>query len=686
MEEIEEEIAESKSRPSIWMPSAIKKTGFRIPYKSNAVIRKKLTKPLHNPNDPNAIVLWKPKDLTSPNRIHIVIDPKLGQFLRPHQIQGVQFLFDCVMGLRGFKGNGCILADDMGLGKTIQAITLIWTLMCQGMNGEPAVRKTVVVCPTSLVGNWGNEFKKWIGEDLVDPIPFGEASKQKAKKALARFAYATDIKDRILVASYDQLRIHIKEIAKIPGIDMVICDEGHKLKNASSKTSMAVNLLQAKKRIILSGTPIQNDLEEFHAMVSFVNPGILRDVGVFRTVYSDKILLMREPDSSDENKMIGRERSLQLSKITSEFILRRTSTVNRKYLPPKVDHIVFCKLSPLQEQIYKHICKTFEANESDKTALALITDMKKLSNDPSLIYTDYYKHLFPSEFKPGEYQPEFSSKLFFVDSLLQQIRQKGRDKVVIVSNYTQTLSILANMCQQRKWDYFQLDGSLQVTKRQKLVDLFNQPSRSEFVFLLSSKAGGCGLNLVGANHLILFDPDWNPANDAQAMARVWRPGQTKQVFLYRTLSTGTIDEKIFQRQVAKLSLADSVVHGDADAVPDFSQRDLRDIFNYRGEETVCDTHDLLNCRCTKNFKKIPLHKRQAVKVDELSTWDHYDEAPKIEKHDFFKNSTQVSFVFLKETDPSKEDTPEEVEEVELNFDVEDEYEKSDESDSNDDES
>lgn len=682
MEEIEEKNLEEKIRPKIWMPAAVKKTSFKTPYKSTTTVNRRLTQPLHNPNDPDAIVLWKPKDLTSQNRIHIVIDPILGKLLRPHQIQGVQFLFDCVMGIRDKNRFGCILADDMGLGKTIQAITLIWTLMNQGMNGLPTVRKTIIVCPTSLVGNWGKEFKKWIGEDAIDTIPFGEASKEKARKALARFKFATDIKDRILVASYDQLRIHINELCKIDGIDLVVCDEGHKLKNANSKTSQAVNSLKAKRRIILSGTPIQNDLEEFHAMISFVNPGILKDVNVFRTVYAEKILMMRDPESSEEARGIGRERSLQLSKITSEFILRRTSTVNRKYLPPKVDHIVFCKLTPLQEKLYLHICQKLKDDESDRTALALITDLKKVSNDPSLISdNDEYRALFPPEFKLDQYQPEFSSKLHFVDTLLRKIRETGKDKVVIVSNYTKTLSILANMCQQRKWDYFQLDGSLQVTKRQKLVDLFNQPSRSEFVFLLSSKAGGCGLNLVGANHLVLFDPDWNPANDAQAMARVWRPGQTKKVYLYRTLATGTIDEKIFQRQVAKLSLADSVVHGDADSVQNFSQRDLRDIFQYRGNTTICDTHDLLNCRCSKNFKKIPLHKRQAVKVDELSTWKHYDDPSKIELHNYFSDCKDVSFVFLKETDPSKEDIPD-VQEVQLTFDVE-ECDRSNDSESED---
>jgi len=171
--------------------------------------------------------------------------------------------------------------------------------------------------------------------------------------------------------------------------------------------------------------------------------------------------------------------------------------------------------------------------------------------------------------------------------------------------------------------------------------------------LLSSKAGGCGLNLVGANHLVLFDPDWNPANDAQAMARVWRPGQLKKVYLYRTLSTGTIEEKVFQRQVAKLSLATNIVEGETDAIPDFSAKELKDLFFYK-DNTLSDTHDLLNCPCSKPASKIPLHKRKAASVDELANWQHYPDMSKLTNYPNLQSASKsVSFVFLKEDDPKE---------------------------------
>lgn len=161
---------------------------------------------------------------------------------------------------------------------------------------------------------------------------------------------------------------------------------------------------------------------------------------------------------------------------------------------------------------------------------------------------------------------------------------------------------------------------------------------------------------MGANHLVMLDPDWNPANDAQAMARVWRPGQQKKVYLYRTLCTGTVEEKIYQRQVSKLALADTVVNKNADAEPEFDVKELRDLFTYR-EDTLCETHDLLNCRCAgvANFKKIPLHKRQQTNVDELKSWQHLPKVEQITQHRLLDNSAaHITFVFLKEADPAKE--------------------------------
>lgn len=184
--------------------------------------------------------------------------------------------------------------------------------------------------------------------------------------------------------------------------------------------------------------------------------------------------------------------------------------------------------------------------------------------------------------------------------LLAHLYQRTDDRIILVSNYTQTLDLFAQLCREREYRYLRLDGKTPISTRQKSVDDFNDPSKDEFVFLLSSKAGGCGLNLIGGNRLVLFDPDWNPANDKQAAARVWRDGQKKRVYIYRFLSAGTIEEKVYQRQISKEGLQNVIkqetrtlaVEGNC-----LSKEELRDLFTFH-EKSRSEIHEKMNCiRC-----------------------------------------------------------------------------------------
>ncbi|KAK1079664.1 DNA-dependent ATPase protein rad54 [Friedmanniomyces endolithicus] len=204
--------------------------------------------------------------------------------------------------------------------------------------------------------------------------------------------------------------------------------------------------------------------------------------------------------------------------------------------------------------------------------------------------------------------------------MLARFRADTNDKIVLISNYTQTLDVFEKLCRNRSYGCLRLDGTMNVNKRQKLVDKFNDPDGPEFVFLLSSKAGGCGLNLIGANRLVLFDPDWNPAADQQALARVWRDGQKKDCFVYRFIATGTIEEKIFQRQSHKQSLSSCVVDSAEDVERHFSLDSLRELFQYR-PGTTSDTHDTFKCkRCKEGRQTI---KAPAMLYGDTSTWNHF---------------------------------------------------------------
>jgi DNA repair and recombination RAD54-like protein len=258
--------------------------------------------------------------------------------------------------------------------------------------------------------------------------------------------------------------------------------------------------------------------------------------------------------------------------------------------------------------------------------------LKKLCNHPDLLdlsndLPGCEKH-WPDDYvaKDGrgrdrDVKPWYSGKMQVLDRMLARIRQDTNDKIVLISNYTQTLDMFDKLCRHRGYGSFRLDGTMAVAKRQKLVDKFNDPNSDAFIFLLSSKAGGCGLNLIGANRLVLFDPDWNPAADQQALARVWRDGQKKDCFVYRFITTGTIEEKIFQRQSHKQSLSSCVVDAAESVERHFTLDSLRELFQYHAE-TTSDTHDTFKCkRCKPDGKQYI--KAPAMMYGDTSTWNHF---------------------------------------------------------------
>ena len=611
------------------------------------------------------LLLWESTDVDNPDKPKpIVVEMFLCKFLRPHQRDGVRFMAECVTGQRDFEGFGAILADDMGLGKTLQSITLLYTLLTQGMGDGPLVKRAVIVCPTSLVSNWANEIKKWCGS-RIKCVALSESSREKAIMGIADFL-SPRREYPVLIVSYETFRLHVEKFDTESSCDFLICDEAHRLKNAETLTYTALANLPCKRRILLSGTPMQNNLEEFFAMVDLINPGVLGDEKHFRRVYQSPILAGREPDATEKERELCNERSIQLSGFVNKFVLRRTNNLLSKHLPPKVIEIVCCRPSPLQITLYDHFLKSKavkqliadSAENAERGSgggvqvLPLITALKKLCNHPRLVYEEAKASgkkssgifegildYFPDNYNrrtQHELDPTLSGKFCVLDKLLCTVRKTTDDRFVLISNYTQTLDLFADLCRIRNWPFVRLDGSTAVKKRQKLVDQLTDRTHDTYIFLLSSKAGGCGLNLIGANRLVLFDPDWNPAVDKQAAARVWRDGQKRRCYIYRFLTTGTIEEKVYQRQLSKEGLQNVIGSGTADQT-DVSSEDLRDLFSLL-HNTVSDTHDTLNCEClTKppdaddqvkedNPKvALPASKEQVgePKEEDLENWAHH---------------------------------------------------------------
>ncbi|KAK7057394.1 SNF2 family N-terminal domain-containing protein [Favolaschia claudopus] len=596
-------------------------------YGPQAPAKAKPKGPLHDPTAEGAIVMkavnkdhikrFNPKNLPV---VPVVLDPIIASRLRAHQIEGVKFMYECVMGLRKHEGQGCILADEMGLGKTLQTIVLIWTLLKQNpyAGSSPVVGKVLIVCPVSLINNWKSEFHKWLGRDRL-----GVVTGDKDKNVVKTFQHAKN--QQVLIIGYERLRTVIDQLSYcVPPVGLIICDEGHRLKSANNKTTTMFEALRTTRRVILSGTPIQNDLGEFHAMANFCNPGLLDDYSTFRRVYEGPILKSRAPESTAKEREIGEARATQLHTISKSFVLRREATILQNYLPPKHEYVVFVTPTKLQLSIFSKILNPTKLDDliqsSTAESLAMIGMLTKVSNSPILLKATVDKQKAEGgdmrnaikragvddalKLLPENAQVEdmsLSGKLVALSKLLKNIYKDTEEKCVLVSHYTSTLNILEAFCKKKNYSFYRLDGQTPAAKRQEYVNSFNKSTqRSSFIFLLSSKAGGVGERIIGGSRLCLIDSDWNPSHDLQSMARCHRDGQKRPVYIYRFLTAGAIDEKIYQRQVTKLGLSNSLMgsaNTSASSKSDsFSRKDLRDIFRIH-PDTACNTHDLLECPC-----------------------------------------------------------------------------------------
>ncbi|NXI50567.1 RA54B protein, partial [Chloroceryle aenea] len=661
-------------------------------------------KPRHDPNASNSLVMPRP---TASHQwmfnkaglpvVDVVVDPYIANNLRPHQREGITFLYECVMGMRVSGRFGAILADEMGLGKTLQCIALVWTLLRQGVYGcRPLLKRALIVTPGSLVKNWKKEFQKWLGSERIKVFTVDQD--HKVEEFMGSPLYS------VLVISYEMLLRCLDQVQAIE-FNLLICDEGHRLKNTSIKTTTALSSLSCDRRIILTGTPIQNDLQEFYALIEFVNPGILGSASTYRKIYEEPIVRSREPSASREEKELGENRAAELTRLTGLFILRRTQEVINKFLPPKKESIIFCRPTALQLELYRKLLSSrvirscLQGGLENSPHLVCIGALKKLCNHPRLLFhamkekscdpvcdardeSSLYEGLmdvFPQDYASDAFLETDSGKLQVLVKLLAAIhelssseRQAGtRGDLVLVSNYTQTLNILQEMCKRHGYSYTRLDGQTPVSQRQQIVDAFNSKFSPAFLFLLSSKAGGVGLNLVGASHLILYDIDWNPATDIQAMARVWRDGQKRPVSIYRLLTTGSIEEKIYQRQISKQDLSGTVV--DLSKTSDhihFSMEELRNLFTLH-EDSSCVTHDLLECDCmgksefqNPSSEKASLpgscqlghskpNSKKPLSMSQLMQWKHFSGQHQTLADPFLERIKEnISFVFQNVTSPT----------------------------------
>ncbi|TXT04831.1 hypothetical protein VHUM_04099 [Vanrija humicola] len=508
-----------------------------------------------------------------------------GGTLKDYQVKGLQWMIS----LYNNRLNG-ILADEMGLGKTIQTISLITYLIEQKKQPGPFL----VIVPLSTLTNWTLEFERW--------APAVRTLILKGSPSVRRELYprlrAVDF--QVCLTTYEYIIKERPLLAKIKWIHMII-DEGHRLKNIKSKLSQTLNeYYSTRHRLILTGTPLQNNLPELWALLNFVLPKIFNSVKSFDEWFNAPFANTGGQEKMEMNEEEALLVVKRLHKVLRPFLLRRLKKDVESELPDKVEKVIYTKMSALQWKLYESV-KKYKTLPTDMSAgkprrqanlQNAIMQLRKICNHP-FVFREV-----DEDFSVGNHIDEqivrTSGKFELLDRLLPKLFATGH-KVLIFFQMTEIMSIIADYFDYRGWKYCRLDGSTKAEERQQLLSTFNDPDSPYQVFILSTRAGGLGLNLQSADTVIIYDTDWNPHADLQAQDRAHRIGQKKEVRVLRLISSGTVEELVLQRAQAKLEIDGKVIQaGKFDEVTTGAEYEayLAKAFEAAGDDDEEETNEL----------------------------------------------------------------------------------------------
>ncbi|XP_052780852.1 uncharacterized protein LOC128217627 [Mya arenaria] len=702
----------------------------------------------------------------------IYLSPLVAKCIKPHQIGGVRFLYDnlveCINRFKTSSGFGCILAHSMGLGKTIQMVGFIDIFL-----RHTGAKSVMVIVPINTLANWLAEFNMWVPdketcekynlpESETDPRPYRtyllndiykntparakvvsewyktggvlllgyemyrllSSKKVHLQKSKGKKKVGSDVIDVEAEDRDKNLLMNIHEALVNPGPDLVVCDEGHRIKNSHAGISVSLKQIKTKRRIVLTGYPLQNNLIEYWCMVDFVRPNFLGNKTEFCNMFERPIMNGQCVDSTPQDMRLMRYRAHVLHSLLEGFVQRRGHTVLQAALPPKEEYVFKIRMSPIQQKLYDKFMESVTDSESNgwvnNNPLKAFSVCCKIWNHPDILYNCMKKSLddndldietgepkkkggraggkgkketppatpnpltpmvaspasdttgsFGSQGTPGavagpstpvaplgptvpapgvptvanmvgpmplpnfgrsseptitydwaneifkDYVPgmlENGGKMIILFNLISESLQMG-DKILVFSQSLFTLNLIEEFLSKYKvprpeldelWcrnkNYFRLDGSTSSTEREKLINSFNSET-NKWLFLLSTRAGSLGINLVAANRVVVVDASWNPCHDCQAICRVYRFGQLKPSYIYRLVTENTMEKKIYDRQVNKQGMADRVVdelnpqnqfkkeHVDKLMVhenKEFDQVDFSDLSEYASDTCLCN--------------------------------------------------------------------------------------------------
>ncbi|XP_077438587.1 DNA excision repair protein ERCC-6 [Vanacampus margaritifer] len=462
---------------------------------------------------------------------------------------------------------GGILGDEMGLGKTIQIICFLAglsysKLRTRGCNYRyVGLGPTVIVCPATVMHQWVKEFHTWWPPFRVAVLHETGSFSNKKEKLIPEIASCHGI----LITSYSAVRI-LQDTLQRYDWHYVILDEGHKIRNPNAGITTACKQFRTPHRFILSGSPMQNNLKELWSLFDFVFPGKLGTLPVFMEQFSVPITLGGYSNASPVQVQTAFKCACVLRDTINPYLLRRmkADVKDNLALPDKNEQVLFCRLTQEQRQVYQSFLDSKEVYQilnGDMQVFSGLIAMRKMCNHPDLFSGGprLLKGIPEEQLTEEEHFGYWkrSGKLIVVESLLRLWFKQGH-RVLLFTQSRQMLDILEVFVRQNHYTYLKMDGTTAIASRQPLIARFNE-DKSIFVFLLTTKVGGLGVNLTGANRVIIYDPDWNPSTDTQARERAWRIGQTQQVTVYRLLTAGTIEEKIYHRQIFKQFLTNRVL-------------------------------------------------------------------------------------------------------------------------------
>ncbi|XP_022089252.1 DNA excision repair protein ERCC-6-like 2 [Acanthaster planci] len=543
----------------------------------------------------------------------VQVPATVNRYLRDYQREGVRFLYQQYR-----KGEGGILGDDMGLGKTVQVLAFLCAVLGKTGTREDCQRrlpeflqkklKTVrgrssevflIICPNSVLYNWLDEFDTWT---------YCTVGKYHGRERQETLWKAMKGKLDVVITSYETYRIYMDSLLKVQWAG-VIADEVHKIKEPGSQITQALREVNTKRRYGLTGTALQNKLSELWCVLDWANPDCLGSLAKFKLRFEDPISKGQKFHASKRELAKSRKVSTQFAELRDHWMIRRTKALISHQLPTKDEKVVFCKLTELQVSIYKALLESEDMQlvlkqkdlcdcgsggtciqccykynpDGEKVKALTMTFMSlliKVANHVALLTPDvtmsdqqrrraqkycdiaFARHpQFVTLSREARFctlsDPSYCGKMQILEKLLAIFKQEG-SKVLLFSYYTQLLNIIEMYLKTTDYVYRRLDGKTPAQDRQKFVHEFNRDP-DIFLFLISTKAGGLGLNLTGANVVVLFDPNWNPTYDLQAQDRAYRIGQHRDVRVYRLISTGSIEENMYLRQVYKQQLASAAV-------------------------------------------------------------------------------------------------------------------------------